>query len=505
MNTAGTAEFETLLRQARRTVYLALLRQSLLAGGARALWALAALAVLYLVLRATCAVGDWPDPLGWRSFGWLVLATLIVSLCSTVVTALGRRPSWREAAERLDLAVDDHNRIATSLCLAHRCQATAFGRAALADGLAHLRRLAGERPCLDHVAIRWRRSGLLLGLSVLATVGAVLCGRISERRLAAAPTDLPMAQASAQRLPPGNSVPRQREAKPPKPRAQDRPLPAGGTTASVDAVAGRPQGASVDMAAGRTGGGAGGQASRADRSASARGESAEALAASQAKAKRNAHTSPPGRSRDSKTTGRKGKGKQAQSSAVSRGASGGGSMSPVHHDWAQSDRTVQGNADQDDETDEEVEDRPEASVQRGGIQPLLKDRNESPSRELGLSGAPGPPGTGRGGPTPPKKSRGTASLVLGVPIPDFVKGRLGPGTTRIVRERIEPSPMPGRSSPLVTVPDRNVDEWLHESFDVPPALAALVRDYLVALHSADGKTAASGESPPPSTNGSPKE
>jgi hypothetical protein len=85
----------------------------------------------------------------------------------------------------------------------------------------------------------------------------------------------------------------------------------------------------------------------------------------------------------------------------------------------------------------------EVCQQLGGIQPMLKDRNEAPSNDLGISGEEGPPGTGRGGPTPPKKSRGTASLVLGVPIPDFVRGRVGPGTTKITHERVEPSVMPG--------------------------------------------------------------
>ena len=45
---------------------------------------------------------------------------------------------------------------------------------------------------------------------------------------------------------------------------------------------------------------------------------------------------------------------------------------------------------------------------------------------------------GRGGPSEQKKSRGVASLVLGVPIPDHVKGRPNPGKTKITQERVEP-------------------------------------------------------------------
>jgi hypothetical protein len=159
-------------------------------------------------------------------------------------------------------------------------------------------------------------------------------------------------------------------------------------------------------------------------------------------------------------------------------------MSAVQHLWAQRSRTAEG--EQEEAEDEEtVEDESESSVQRGGIQPSLKDRQEAPSRELGISGEQGPPGSGRGGPTPPKKSRGTASLVLGVPIPDFVKGRPGPGQTKITHERIEPSPMPGEPSIRVEVPERALPEGVCPRFDVPPGSAGVVEKYLVALHSSD--------------------
>ena len=51
---------------------------------------------------------------------------------------------------------------------------------------------------------------------------------------------------------------------------------------------------------------------------------------------------------------------------------------------------------------------------------------------------PNPDANGRGGPSKQKKSRGVASLVLGVPIPDHIKGRPNPGKTKITQERVEP-------------------------------------------------------------------
>jgi hypothetical protein len=159
-------------------------------------------------------------------------------------------------------------------------------------------------------------------------------------------------------------------------------------------------------------------------------------------------------------------------------------MSLVQHGWRQRARTAEG--DQDDAEEEgEVEEESESSAQRGGIQPSLKDRNEAPSRELGISGEEGRPGTGRGGPTPPKKSRGTASLVLGVPLPDFVKGRLGPGTTKVTHERVEPSPMPGEVTVGVAAAARSQAEDVQGGGDVPYDVAEVVREYLIALHARD--------------------
>ena len=79
------------------------------------------------------------------------------------------------------------------------------------------------------------------------------------------------------------------------------------------------------------------------------------------------------------------------------------------------ERAITREDDEEGEDDEEIEDEKEESEQRGGVMPMGRDRSQSPSRELAISGD-GPPRDGRGGPTPPKKSRGTAALVLGIPL-----------------------------------------------------------------------------------------
>jgi hypothetical protein len=185
--------------------------------------------------------------------------------------------------------------------------------------------------------------------------------------------------------------------------------------------------------------------------------------------------------------------KAEEASSVSQGSGGGGAMLAVHNAWSQEAHTAPDEHEQED-ADRDVEDQKESNTQRGGIQPSLKDRNEAPSRELGISES-GPPGSGRGGPTPPKKSRGTASLVLGVPVPDFVRGRLSPGATKVTHERVRPSAIPGEPAGLGKSATRSLPENPDTRRPVPSPFERLVRDYLIALHSAD-LLAASGAPQP---------
>lgn len=65
---------------------------------------------------------------------------------------------------------------------------------------------------------------------------------------------------------------------------------------------------------------------------------------------------------------------------------------------------------------------------RGGVQPLLPDRNPPAGRELSEKEGQGDhPGDGRGGDTGAKKSRGAAAFLPVTPQPDTVAGRLGNG------------------------------------------------------------------------------
>jgi MoxR-like ATPase len=134
------------------------------------------------------------------------------------------------------------------------------------------------------------------------------------------------------------------------------------------------------------------------------------------------------------------KGESDASGAVPRGSStSGGRLAAVGNKRSGVDRGEEREDDAETE-DEEIEDEQEESDQRGGVMPRMRDRRASPSRDLSISGD-GPPDDGRGGPSPPKKARGTASLVLGVRLPDSVRGLPNPGTAKS-RIQFTPDLMP---------------------------------------------------------------
>jgi len=157
--------------------------------------------------------------------------------------------------------------------------------------------------------------------------------------------------------------------------------------------------------------------------------------------KPNLETKPPKKKESSQDQPRdpKEEGDQGGSTA-GRGSAKGSNRNTTTSKWSSKDQVTTPD-DQEIEDDEKIEDEDEEQKSRGGMQPSLRDRRPPVSRDLriGFGNRPNPDANGRGGPSEGKKSRGTASLVLGVPIPDRVKGQPNPGPTRITQERIEPS------------------------------------------------------------------
>ena len=169
-------------------------------------------------------------------------------------------------------------------------------------------------------------------------------------------------------------------------------------------------------------------------------------------------------------------------STAGQGSSKGSDNSAAPSDWASMSQAA--TPDQEDNADEEdeVDDEEEEQESRGGVQPNMRDRRAPVNRDLqiGFGGAkPSPDANGRGGPSGQKKSRGVASLVLGVPIPDRVNGQPNQGRIRITQQRITPE---AEQSNRVDAQDRSarqgpVGPIAHP--DYSPWLQDIVRRYFL--------------------------
>ncbi len=169
-----------------------------------------------------------------------------------------------------------------------------------------------------------------------------------------------------------------------------------------------------------------------------------------------------------------------------RGAARGSNRNPASTDWASKDQVTTPD-DEDLPDDEDVEDESDEDEARGGVQPRLRDRRPPVSRDLqiGFGNGRDPDANGRGGPSQQKKSRGTASLVLGVPIPDRVKGQPNPGRTKVTQERVEPRREDAAPTEATSRARRSAPIGPIARPELPPWLRRLLIDYTARLRAAE--------------------
>jgi len=165
-----------------------------------------------------------------------------------------------------------------------------------------------------------------------------------------------------------------------------------------------------------------------------------------------------------------------------RGAAGGSGKSPAPSPWSSKDQ-VASEEEREIEPEEAPEDEFEDSEARGGVQPQLRDRKPPVNRDLtiGYGNRRDPDANGRGGASEQKKSRGVASLVLGVPIPDPISGRPNPGRTKVTQERVEPEEEEAGKIEAEARAPREAPIGPVASPDLEPWLRNLVKEYFRAI------------------------
>jgi len=430
----------------------------------RAMPLLPAGAALVLVLRLS------GTPLGALLVLGLAALPFGLVVALDVVEALFTRVPRGAALGRVDAELGLHDRLRAADEFLGRAERSAFMEAAVADAAPHLD--AGQGVALPDRGARPEPAGPWAPASAfLLVVAALLAGPgappgVPGRDGAPAPFEEAAARA--------DEKPREREARAPEDRPRDPSAPPG--AAELETVAERAgagertrKGSAAPGRTARTGG-SGAQARSADAAGapSAAGRaSAQKLATKtgepRPRKKKPSDNAPPPRTPPRRDSG-----------ATSGSArSSGSSRNPTVSEWKTRDTPPDDGAETDAE-DEDVEDESETSETRGGVQPNLRSRKPPANRDLGIGfgNRATQRSNGRGGASPRKKSRGTASLVLGVPVPDHIKGQPNPGMTKVTRERGEPQPERAgpvdaeprtpRAAPAGAVPRAEMPPWMQE-------------------------------------------
>jgi hypothetical protein len=408
----------------------------------RGLALLFVLPVGLLVLRLLWALsGAALFPLSVAGVFFAIAAPYVLFVAVSTLAAGGAESSRTAALEALDARLGMHDRLTSADDFLSRPQRSSFMAAALEDARGHVGRALTARLALapaEHVASEraWLVplagaivTALAMGLPPAAPDEAgklVPSGEIAARsagdRKHAAPVAVP-------RTPPESQLAREPR------QAAVQPSRASATRDAAE----RDQAREEKRSEGMTKQGETASAGAPSGSAAAKGQPTSQGKASKPTDTKRSDKKPKEHKQKDEAPGEKKEVKESSGATMSRGAAGGATKNPVASDWSSKDE-VQVPEDEPLKEDEPVEDDESAEQARGGLQPNLRDRRPPPNRELSISFGNRPGGEGRGGPSGQKKSRGTASLVFGVPVPDHVRGRLNPGTTKVTQERVEPRP-----------------------------------------------------------------
>jgi hypothetical protein len=476
-------EFEYLLRRTRRRVHGAVIRSRLHAGLERGISRLIWLAIAYAAGCWIASMLGWMIPLTRGEYGFLAGLVVIVPVAISIVKELWRRPTLSEAAERLDLSVQDHNRIATAIDLVRQERQNLFSQAAIQDGLTALRRFNHEKPYVPYSLMNRKKTGYQLVVFVLLTAATILLDdwtnkpmfekHVPENGLAMAYSgDVEKYKQFDKAIQPVNQM-----------KTVQR-LESGRVSESLSQ---RPEANRLsDRTVGELSNGRTNSCNYAsDKTASGtKSDSAETSPSTPRENKGNHSKQIQKKENKGNQTSLKKKDEKNKGSVIGSGNGGHGMKSTIENSWSTHEQSADTDLEEE-QAEQNVEEQQESNTQRGGIQPLLKDRRAAPSRDLGKDEQEGEPGTGRGGPSPVKKSRGTASLVLGVPMPDFIKGRVAPGVTKVTQERTSPVTSSGTPAKASPVKPSSYSEGQQRRYEVPWRYTAVVCDYLITLHSKD--------------------
>jgi hypothetical protein len=480
-------ELDSLCQEAQQAILKVRRRRALHSAMQLALPSMLLVPFLWLVLRIAMGVsGEQANISGW----WVIPASLLIPACvlgSAALSASFAKVSRRDALATLDQELELEDRLVTAEEFLQQENTTPFIEAAIEDAA----RVAPEaRSALLSLGKESYHPGPWDKHMAAASLVMILLGAmIGPRSTGFAAPDVITDSLASQLA----QIDLQEQTPTPKPDPQGKepnrqaPVIAASSAKSKTAESQRDQASELSdetkQSEGKTGEGRSSDAESTSGASESKGtpsnQAQKSDAGAPSKKKEKKKKAKPQANPEST---KKEDAEENSGSTAGKGSSKGSSKNPAASKWSSKDQ-VTTEDDQEIEDDEDTEDEEEDQESRGGMQPSLRNRKPPASRDLriGFGNQKSPDANGRGGPSEAKKSRGTASLVLGVPIPDRVKGQPNPGKTKITQERIEPkaeegSAIQARSQTPRSAPAGNVHER-----ELTPWMRTLVREYFLTL------------------------
>lgn len=472
---------QTATRGLERTRFTAIL----LSATRRFLWTPAVVLGLFVILQVVGRLFQWEAlQMSWPVWLGIAVAVFAVRILRQIGTARKYAVDRSHAIGEWDLQLQLADRLTAADDFLTQKKRSAFMEAAVEDAEQTIERT--RKAHLQFAPQPWQSQELVMPL--LASVLLLFTGYFAgywHMKVIDGPTEisvqLPGGSVHAEALPESDPQPHdgtQHESAREKQAAAEERAAVAETRAYASEVEEKSK-----ESEGKTGNGRSAAAESSTGAGSSQGTpSQQGQISKPGDKKTKAKRKPPSKQKPHKQEDTPKKDEEQESGATAgRGSSRGSNRNPASSEWASKDHV---NTPDDDnlEEEEEAEDEEEEQEARGGMQPSLRDRRPPVSRDLmiGFGNQPSPDANGRGGPSQPKKSRGTASLVLGVPIPDRVKGQPNAGKTKITQERVQP-----KSEPVVAVDAQQRQARVApgsalQRQELEPWMRSLVRDYFLA-------------------------
>ena len=419
-----------------------------------------------------------------------VVAPLVIVAVYTLVVVLREKTDRRVCLALFDTLLGFKGRLQTADEFLSRGPANPFEHAAVEDAapFAQLARDT-ELPAVrtPPPVLRARRWPLGV-VSALVLAAALLLGEIAPV------TNNPviaMADESPARLVTAVETPVEKDAEPPLPKETSRRSLDSEPLSSVSEA--EPGGESERAARSQSGtGDARSSSAKSSKAASlaqqagkaAAGASGEGSSKKQTPRERPAKPRRENKSRPEET--------KEQQPEASKGVSGGTGRSSGSRtsasDQAAADDKARNDEDEGDATDDAEEEEDEEQKAGSASKPMLNNRKAAVDRSLspsGLSDQENDQANGRGGPSGLKKTRGVAAMLLGVPMPDHLRGKSNPGRIKVERERADPEPKTALAADAAERGSRRESIGYLPHPALPPWMQETVRDYFLAERARD--------------------